>query len=524
MKLTFSTTNFSADAETRTVTGQIVPFGVVGNPNIGPTVFETGSIAPFSESDVILNLEHDGTRPLGRGIEGSAKFNPAGVFMSFKIAETSAGNDLLAEAAAGLRTGFSVEAEVENHEIKDNVVRVKSAKLVGVAAVTRPAFGENAQITQVAASEPDEAETEQENTETSPENPVEETPTEGVDAMSDTTAAAVEATETPVVQAAAPIYTNVRHGIKTAGNLIEHTLKAHLGDHESALWVKAASDGTTTEWAGLIPTPQFGDVFNGKSTGVRPAVEAISRAALPPFGKTFELPRVKTVPSVAVAAEQGAFSDQQAEVEYLSVSVSKLAGMQVADVEVIYRSTPAYFDELARLMADQFAGAQDDLVTDSLKANGTLDSTAVTLPWDGDKIAGFISRAAASIYAGSYRYPTGIIMTADQWAALMAVNDTTKRPLFNLNGDGINSMGDLDPSAPVGRLMGLPVYVDPWLAAPGGDSSIIVVNRDAYTFYEGPRAELRVDNVTNGKISIGYFSFGAVAAKAPAGAFRFNNN
>ena len=520
MKLTFSTENFSADAETRTVTGQIVPFGIAGNPNIGPTVFETGSIAPFTESDVILNMEHDPTRPVGRGIDGSAKFNPNGVFMSFKIAETTTGNDLLAEAAAGLRTGFSVEAEIVNHEVKENTVRVKAAKLLAVAAVTRPAFGEAAQITKVAASEPDDAEQEQE-TETLPEVPAQETH-EGDD-MSDTTAAAVETTEAPVVQAAAPIYTNVRHGIKTPGNLVEHTLKAHLGDAESALWVKAASDGTTAEWAGLIPTPQFTDVFNGKSTGVRPAVEAISRGALPPFGKNFELPVVSAVPTAAVAAEGGAFSDGQAEVSYLNVSVSKVAGMQLADVEVVYRSNPAYFDELARLMGDAFAGAQDDLVTASLISNGTLDSTGVTLPWDGDEIAAFISRAAASVYAGSMRFPTGVIMTADQWAALMAVNDTTKRPLFNLNGDSMNGLGNLDPSSPVGTIMGLPVYVDPHLGTTTADSSIIVVNREAYTFYEGPRAELRVDNVSNGKISIGYFSFAAVAPKAAAGAFRFNN-
>lgn len=519
MKLTFSTQIFSADATERTITGQIVPFGKPGNASLGQTVFATGSIRPINleATKVLLNIGHDRERVVGHLI--SSEVNPAGLLGTFKIANTTAGSDLLEEAASGIRTGLSIEAEIHNHEVRDNTLHVLDAEVVGVAATTSPAFGENAQITKVAASEPDEAD-EQETT--SEETPLEET-NEGVE-MTENTAGAVEATDTPVVTAAAPSYvtTTVRHPIHTPGALVEHTLKAHFGDDTSALYLKAASDGDTTDWAGLIPTPQLGQVFNGKTTGVRPAVEAISRGALPAFGKTFELPRIKTAVSAAVAAEGGAFSDTQGEIEYLSVSVSKIAGMQTADVEVIYRSSPAYFDELAMLMADAFAGAQDDLVTAALIANGTADGTAITLPWDGDEIAGFVSRAAASVYAGSMRFPTGIIMTANQWAALMAVNDTTKRPLFNLNGDSINGMGSLDPSAPVGRVMGLPVYVDPHLGTTTADDSIIVVNREAYTFYEGPRAQLRVDSVTDGKISLGYFSFAAVAPKAPAGAFRFN--
>lgn len=509
MKLEFAAQITAADAETRTLTGMVVPFGKPGNTSAGKVIFEVGSITNLEDPSAIkLLMEHDPTRPAGRWIEFNA--TPAGIVGKAKVASTTAGNDLLVEAADGLRDGFSVGVRVNAHDVKKGVIHVLDATLEEISAVANPAF-DDARIVDVAASEPDEADV---STDKEPEMTENVTPVEE--------ATTVEASAAPTVQAAAPIYTRVRHGIQTPGNFVEHSLKAHLGDAQSREWIQAASDGTTTEWAGLIPTPQLGQVFNGKTTGVRPAVEAVSRGTLPAYGKTFELPRVKTAPTAAVAAEGGAFSDTQAEVEYLSVDVKKIAGMQLADVEVIYRSTPAYFDELARLMADAFAGAQDGLVTASLIANGTADGTAITLPWDGDEIAGFISRAAASVYAGSKRFPTGVIMTADQWAALMAVNDTTKRPLFNLNGDSVNGMGTLDPSAPVGRIMGLPVYVDPHLATTTADGSILVVNSDAYTFYEGPRAELRVDTVSTGKISIGYYSFAAVAPKAAAGCFKFN--
>lgn len=510
MKLTFSSQITAADAETRTLTGLVVPFGKPGNTSAGPVIFEVGSITNLDDPSAIkLLMEHDVTRPAGRWMEFTA--TPVGIVGKAKVSTTTAGNDLLIEAAEGLRDGFSVGVRVNAHDVKKGVLHVLDATLEEVSAVANPAF-DDARIVDVAASEhPDEAET---STEKEPEM------TEEVTTVEEPTT--VEASATPVVQAAAPIYTSVRHGIKTPGNLIEHTLKAHLGDHDSALWVKAASDGTTTELAGLIPTPQLGQVFNAKTTGVRPAVEAISRGTLPTVGMTFEIPRVKTAPTAAVAAEGGAFSDTQMEIEYMTVTKQKISGMQKASVEVIYTSSPAYFDELAMLMADQFAKEQDDIVTSALIAGGTADGTAITLPWDGDEIAGFISRSASSVYDGSLRFPTGVIITADQWAQLMAVNDSTKRPLFNLNGDSVNGLGSLNPSAPVGRIMGLPVYVDPHLGTGVADNSIIVVNREAYTFYEGPRAQLRVDSVADGKISIGYFSMAAVATKVGAGAFKFN--
>ena len=430
MKLTFSTEIFATDESSRTITGQIVPFGKPGNASIGTTVFATGSIRPIDMNarKVLLNIGHDREKVVGHLVDASV--NPAGLIGTFRIAETTAGNDLLAEAASGLRTGLSVEAEILNHEVKDNTVHILDAVVTGVAATTSPAFGENAQITKVAASEPDEAD-EQETTESLPEIPAEES-TEGDD-MSDTTAAAVEATEPTVVTAAAPAYisTTVRNPINSPATYLEHTVRAHLGDEDSKLYVKAASDTTTTQVAGLVPTPQLSTIWDPKSSNARPSIAAVRTATLPAAGMTFEIPRVKTAPTVAVAAEKGAFSDTQVEIEYVQCSVSKYAGMQKFDVEVLDRTSPAFFEELVRLMGAAYAKATDVAMATALQG-ATLDGTGITLPWDGDELTGFISRGAASILAATKRYPTGIVMTPDQWANLIALNDTTKRPLFNL--------------------------------------------------------------------------------------------
>ena len=54
------------------------------------------------------------------------------------------------------------------------------------------------------------------------------------------------------------------------------------------------------------------------------------------------------------------------------------------------------------------------------------------------------------------------------------------------------------------------------------DNSIIVVNRDSYTWYESPRLQLRAEKVGTGKVEIGMYGYYAIATKVGAGAFKFN--
>ena len=55
----------AADSDSRTITGRIVTFDETGNASIGKVQFAKGSIDPQS---VLLNLEHDRTRRIGKTI------------------------------------------------------------------------------------------------------------------------------------------------------------------------------------------------------------------------------------------------------------------------------------------------------------------------------------------------------------------------------------------------------------------------------------------------------------------------
>jgi HK97 family phage major capsid protein len=302
---------------------------------------------------------------------------------------------------------------------------------------------------------------------------------------------------------------------------LENTVRAQFGDESARQYLLAASDTNTTDVAGLVPTRQLTEIINGKTTATRAAIDAISTGTLPDAGMKFQIPRVKTAPTVEVEPEGAGFSDTEVEIEYLDVNVKKFAGMQLFNVEVLDRTSPAFFAELQSLMADAYAKATNQYVLSELATYGTLDSVVTTLPWDGDELSAFVARAASTIYANTFKFATGVIVSPTQWANLIALNDTTKRPILTA-ASPMNAMGAIGAASLRGSLLGLDLYVDYSLGGAAGDNTVMVVNRDSYTWYESPRLQLRVDKVGTGKVEVGYYGYGAVATKIDAGCFRFN--
>jgi HK97 family phage prohead protease len=495
----------------REISGMIVPLGTgeIGNTNLGAYTFEAGSIEIEDVTAIKLFSQHDMKKPIGRMTASETKED--GIYATFKLSRSSAGTDALVMAQEGLVSGLSIGAEIiASKPSRDGHTVVSSAKLKEVSLVTEPAF-KSAQVLEIAAEE-------------APAEAVEETlPTES-EAVEVENTPTVEATpvEAAAVEAAAPTikamaYTKPRINV-TNETFLENSVRAALGDDSARQWISAASDTDTTDVAGLVPTRQLTEIINGKTTATRAAVDALSTGTLPDAGMKFQIPRVKTAPTVEVEPEKAAFSDTQVEIEYLDVDVKKFAGMQQFDVEVLDRTSPAFFAELQSLMADAYAKATDLHVLTQLATDGTLDGTTTTLPWDGDEFSSFVARGAASIYTNTFKFATGVIVSPEQWSNIIALNDTTKRPIFSA-ASPMNAMGAVGPASLRGTILGLDLYVDYNL--PGAASNtIMIVNRDSYTWYESPRLQLRADKVGTGRVEIGYYGYGAIASKLDAGCFR----
>jgi HK97 family phage prohead protease len=508
--LTFSA-ELTADASERTISGKIVPFnGEVGNTSAGAVVFERGAINIADSSKVKLLLEHDPKQPIGR----AQFFNETedGIFASFKISKSSRGTDALIEASEELRTGLSVGVMVNAAKPKNGVLYVSSADLLEVSLVQAAAF-KSAAVTDIAASE-DEAVEETLPTESETAT-VESTP--AVEATPTVEAAAVEAAR-PAVTAMA--YTKPRIEV-TAAKYAEQSIRAALGDDSARQYIAAADN--TTDNAGLVPTRQLSEIINPLGTTIRPSIDAISRGVLPDAGMTFEIPKITAMPTVAVAAEDAAFSNTDQNSAFLSVSVAKYAGQQVFSVELLDRTSPAFFDELVRNMAAAYAKSTNAAVNAALISGATLDATTVATYPTAAELLGIVARGSASVYGATAGLPNpfarNMVVSTGQWSNIMTLNDAG-RPIYNASQPQ-NAGGVVTPTSLTGNVAGLNLYVDPENAG-DSDGTILIVNPDAYTWYESPTYRLRAESTAAGQVTIGYYGYGAIATKVGAGAFKNN--
>ena len=508
--LTFSA-ELTADASERTISGKIVPFnGEVGNTSAGAVVFERGAINIADSTKVKLLLEHDPKQPIGR----AQFFNETeeGIFASFKISKSSRGTDALIEAAEELRTGLSVGVMVNAAKPKNGVLYVSSAELLEVSLVQAAAF-KSAAVTDIAASEDEAVEPTQP---TESETVVEETT--AVEATPTVEAAAVEAAR-PAVTAMA--YTKPRIEV-TAAKYVENTIRAAMGDDAARQYIAAADN--TTDNAGLVPTRQLSEIINPLGTTIRPSIDAISRGVLPDAGMTFEIPKITAMPTVAVAAEDAAFSNTDQNSAFLSVSVAKYAGQQVFSVELLDRTSPAFFDELVRNMAAAYAKSTNAAVNAALISGATLDATTVATYPTATELLGIVARGSASVYGATAGLPNpfarNMVVSTGQWSNIMTLNDAG-RPIYNTVTNPMNQAGLATPTSLTGNVAGLNLYVDPENAG-DGDGTILIVNPDAYTWYESPTYRLRAESTAAGQVTIGYYGYGAIATKVGAGAFKNN--
>jgi HK97 family phage prohead protease len=508
--LTFSA-ELTADASERTISGKIVPFnGEVGNTSAGAVVFERGAINIADSSKVKLLLEHDPKQPIGR----AQFFNETedGIFASFKISKSSRGTDALIEASEELRTGLSVGVMVNAAKPKNGVLYVSSADLLEVSLVQAAAF-KSAAVTDIAASE-DEAVEETLPTESETAT-VENTP--AVEATPTVEAAAVEAAR-PAVTAMA--YTKPRIEV-TAAKYAENTIRAALGDDSARQWIAAAAD--TTDNAGLVPTRQLSEIINPLGTTIRPSIDAISRGVLPDAGMTFEIPKITAMPTVAIEPEGDAFSNTDQTSAFLSVTVQKYAGQQVFSVELLDRTSPAFFDELVRNMAAAYAKTTNAAVNAALIAGATVDATTVATYPTAAELLGIVARGSASVYGATAGlanpFARNMVVSTGQWSNIMSLNDAG-RPIYTAS-QPMNAGGVVAPTSLTGNVAGLNLYVDPTNAG-DSDGTILIVNPDAYTWYESPTYRLRAESTAAGQVTIGYYGYGAIATKVAAGAFQNN--
>jgi hypothetical protein len=332
------------------------------------------------------------------------------------------------------------------------------------------------------------------------------------------TAETVEASA-PSVQASASKPVNfiaTRNPVVSPETFLMHKVAAMRGDENSRSFIAAAT--SSTDNPGLIPTRQLREVVNGLADNVRASIDSISQNTLPSAGLVFQIPKITQLPNVSVVDELDPVTPVVMESEFINVDVKSFKGNQIMSVELADRSDPLFYTELIANLTAQYARATNEYNSGIIVNGATATASGYGSNITAAELLSWVSAGAVSVYANTFKFADAIVVSPEMWGRIMSFS-VDGRPIYNALQPQ-NAAGNAQPRSLRGSVNGLDLWVDTALTGTG-DDSMYVINRDAYTWYESSRLELRTNFIDDGSIGILMYGYGATAKKIGAGAYKF---
>ena len=134
--------DIAADIAANTITGMAMRYGDVAS--VAGQFYEKVAAGAFgAPQDVVLNVQHDRSRPIARTNGGGLELTdtPAALRVAAKPIETRDGKDALLMVHHRVLRGFSVEFIARREDYVNDVRIIHEAELVGIGLVDRPAYG-----------------------------------------------------------------------------------------------------------------------------------------------------------------------------------------------------------------------------------------------------------------------------------------------------------------------------------------------------------------------------------------------
>jgi HK97 family phage prohead protease len=459
-------------------------------------MFKRGAFDVNAKAPKLLE-GHDMTQL--RGVVTELVEAEEGLLFTAKFAKTRASDEAIELIKAGAYDSVSVGAiPVKFKYDKNGTMVVSKANLVEISLVAQPAFAD-AVITEIAASQPDE-ESEEEVVEPQPlDIPEEETMSE----VTPTVEASAETVPT------APIFATARREVPlpTAVEYMSAFIAGGSAWHKMSEALRAAApDIVTTDTPGILPTPILGPSVYNNFIGRRPVVDAVGVRAMPAGGKVFIRPEVTTHTSVGASIGEQAptagtlvvFNNQvtkQIFGGYVNISEADIDWTDPSILQVV-------LDDMGRI----YANATDNYAADQLVAGATvtqafaLADVAKPEVWSAE-----IAEAASTILSSSNgNLPTHLFVSPDRWRNLIALSDTSNRPLFPQVGP-MNAIGNLGVNEYGGNAFGLSVVVDRNFAS----GTAIVGDASGYELFEQQKGTMSIESPSTLSRTIalrGYFA------------------
>lgn len=408
-----------ASVNDRTLTYRLLPFGETGSTNLGKITASAGSVSvPDDVGSVHLNIEHDFTRPVGRATD--IHEDEDGLVATFKVSRTSTGDDLLEEAAEGLRAAVSVE--IDSPVIRDGALI--SGALTGAGAVVRPAFPSAQLVAADAGDLPESSNVDPEDTETV--KSVEDILSEALELVrslentdTDTAEADEDKDETPVTaNASAPkgLTASKGSGITDANSLFASLAKAHEdGDNRlvAALDNVIQADGIFAQ-----PSAYVGEIWSDRTHVQKfaPLLTQGSLTALRGIGWKFSDGKTPTVGPYAGFPAQP--TTNEVKTEAFDFVAKRIAGAGAIDRAFMDFSTPEFWSGYYRECADSYSRQLDAQVLAHLLTPANYTTVvAGAVPSGVSKALTFIVDGVTAVQ--DIAVPTFAIVGADLYRDLV---------------------------------------------------------------------------------------------------------
>lgn len=489
----------TANVDERVLSYLLLPYGEIGRTSAGKVTASAGTLT-IPES-ITANLEHDGTRPVARSVR--IEETERGLEATFRILPTTAGNDLLVEAAEGVRTGISVE--IDNPVIRAGALL--AGDLTGAGFVTSPAFP-SAQLvacdcgdvtdtsspsgdSDSASSDPESVTpaAEEVTTENQSKADAEDAPTPEEESPVDNTSASAE-----LALAASRNGAANKNGpsLRAASNMIASGVKSGDLKNLTAALTDIPSGGVGGLYDDTTVPQYLGELWSGRTYTQRFA-PLVSRQPLQ--GKTFYGWRFTETPTVG---DWAGFPNQvpssDVETEIVTGNAQKLAGGWVLDRDFVDLGNSQFVESFLRHATNDYARKIDQKVITRIGA----ESVAVS----GTSVSG-IADAAVAIVRGALNMLTDETSLTPEWAIvgadlyeelLLTKKDNTLEYLSSAVGlDGASLAGFQIVPDTSGTLTG----------------SVVVGSREAITLFELPGSPVRVDalDVARGGVELGLYGY-----------------
>lgn len=486
----------SINEEAREVSGIAVPYGQTINAGAYMEAFERGAID--SVEDVKLFWNHD--EPIGRVVKGED--TEEGYVITASISKTNRGEEAYTLLKDGVVNRFSVGfIPVSSREEEGNTVIRTKVNLKEVSLVPFPAY-EGATVSQVRAAVSNEKETNNEIMSIEVNEEV----------------ADLRGAVDDLERKMAVLSSREDEGNKVVKRSAGAFLKAlAAGDEEARSEVRLETRDFGTSVEADVTRPGWVNERMRLSLENRPTINAFSKGVLPATGNSVEYPYVKTVAgTVGVQAAEGdALPYMEIALDTATAPVKTYGGYSSLSRQSIERSDLAYLETVLEYQTRQYAKATEKAVRDALAgATGTNTATLAA-----DTAVGWIDvvvDSAAAIHDNSNGSEAEFgLVSRDVFKRLAKMVDGQGRPLFNVAGQAVNSLGSSNLLAPALSVGGLTVIVNPAFA----NNTFIVAAADAVKTWESAGAPFRLSDediihLTKDFALYGYLAVGVLNAKA----------